>query len=266
MLGAPYLKDLQAFAINCPSRAHSVVPSKPPRSLPVPTGARNRSSGSRHVPATTSSAPAVGAAASPAAAEATEMRAAKLRLRPSSADDDWETEGFHARARPLFLDDDSDDGGVLEDAGADDADSLVAKLWEQWPESCGAGGGANSATTTRPPSAADGMRTSSYPNSSTANSRNSSRPMSRLMSAQSKSRPSRPQSAAVASSRVATSSRPLSSPLMRPPGSLGRGVENVALHRPASSPQIRPGPPRPPSAMQGTSPEKRVAAGASEDF
>jgi len=264
LLGAPYLKDLQAFAVNCPSRAHSVVPSMPPRSMPVNTGdkgAKNRSSGSRPVPATTSAATALPAVAS--SASAPEMRATKLRLRPSSADDDWETEGLNALARPLFLDDDSDDGGVLEDAGADDADSLVAKLWEQWPESCGAGGGASSATTTRPPSAADGARTSSYPNSTTANSRNSSRPMSRLMSAQSKSRPSRPQSAAVAPSHAGSSSRPLSSPLLR--GSMGRADEQAALHRPASSPQLRHGPPRP-SAMHGTSPGRRVPPGEPEDF
>lgn len=240
LLGAPYLRDLQAFAINCPSRAQSVVPGYPQQQA-----APGRRSLGKH----RASAPVLPTA--PAAAPQSPSPA-KTRLRPSSGSDVGDlARGLPNRTVPISLDD--CDADVFEDG---DADPLVAKLWEKWPASRGsAGGRSTSAGTTRPPSAADGgTRLSSYPASS--NSRNSSRPMSRLGSAQ--SRPSRPQSHRPQDHPSAA--RPLSSPVVRGgrSASIGeRGLEEGApLHRPSSSPQIRPRSGRPPTLARAASASK----------
>lgn len=223
LLGEPYLRDLQAFAVNCPSRAHGVVPTMPPN-------AGRRNPVKRHA-----STPAM-----PTSAAAT--RATKSRLHPASADlGELERGGLSSRAAPLVLDNSDDNDDVYED------DSLVANLWEKCPTG-------STTPTTRPPSAADGTRHSSYPAST--NSRNSSRPMSRLGSAQSTSRPR----SALRSQQPSTSARPLSSPLLRgdrsgPPVEHGLN-ERRGLHRPSSSPQIRPRSGRPPPMEAPKSPAK----------
>jgi len=207
LLGEPYLKDLQAFAINCPVRAQYVVPTQPPG-----TGGTNR----RGPLARHSSVPTMPAASVEYSA-AQEPQATRPRLRPTSAEDlGIQEQG----AVPLSLDSDDD---VLD---ASKADPLVAKLWEKLPENGG------SRTSTRPPSAADGSRPSSYPTS--VNSRNSSRPMSRLWSA--KSQHSRPPSGISRALHATSPMRPSSSPLVR---SSSSDYERAAMQRPSSVPPAK---------------------------
>lgn len=235
LLGEPYLKDLQAFAIKCPSRAHHVVPTMPPNSWQPNT-----------------------ANAKKEAPKARATQPAKPQLRPGSADDMELAKGMEleggapSQAMPLSLDD--SDNYVLDATEVGDVnDPLVAELWEKWPEGHGSAGG--SASTTRPPSAADGgTRPSSGFRSYPTSGRNSSRAVSRLWSAQSTARPrshtSRPQSALQRSSSAGT--RPLSSPLTR--GDRGLG-EHPRLARPSSSPNVRPSSSRPPPAPDSAAPE-----------
>lgn len=241
LLGAPYLHDLQEFAIKCPGRAHQVVPTMPPTA-----GQRGAPGSKRRASSSSPALPTVPAAT---------LQEAKPHLHASSSSEPGELEaesskGLSSRAAPLFLDDD----GPLE---AVEADPLVANLWEKWPESRGttAGGSAN---TTRPPSAAtrpsSGGVGSSGPASAT--SRNSSRPMSRVWSAQSTSRPSNSQpSQSPLRTKSGAPARPSSSPLIRgraEPTSSAR----TTLHRPTSSPQIRPQ-----SAFAGRPPRSDSARG-----
>jgi hypothetical protein len=212
---------LQAFAMNCPHRCSHVVPTMPPRRTSAPSPPRFQ-------------------AATQAVAENEQEHLPDDRIPEVDVD--------------LAEGDDTTEDEDVSDASPSHADPLVAKLWEKLPSKRPGTAGGSSTPTTRPPSAVDGTRHSSYPTSGVGSSRNSSRPMSRLGSA----RP-QPQSPL---QYGASASRPSSSPLVGGSRSASAGPtridELVALHRPSSSPQIRPQSGRPPKMVRAASAKARV--------
>lgn len=243
LLGAPYLKDLQDFALKCPDRAAFIVPTIDP----------NRGQRAQALQRT---------ASAPSAAPVPEVHWSQQE--PAQRPKEESPEALRQRTASAASDivevaeDHSDDGVVDLDEKANAEDPLMAKLWEQWPK--GATSGAGSASTTRPPSAADGSTrpSSGFRSYATGtNSRNSSKAGSRLQSAHSASRKSpangKPQSALRRS--PSSQGRPLSSPLTR--GAKAGMESERRLQRPNSSPQIRLSGTRPPPVPE---PEPRSAA------
>lgn len=237
LLGEPYLRDLQAFAWNCPKRAEYVIPSVPP------PAASRRKLGSQARGKTTPASelgptgtPAVSSDAKvkevPAAFDKNTHIYTPRSLQVSSSSTPCRGVASASRrvdcAKPANLDDSCDD--IAEDS---DGVCENLQLWEDWPTTCKTTGG-RSTPTTRPPSGSQGgSRLSSGPNS-----RSNSRPMSRLGSAQSTRQ----------LQEASRSGRPQSSQVPKRRGSLDGEQERATMHRPASSPTIRP--PRPRSAVR----------------
>lgn len=280
LLGEPYLKDLQAFAISCPDRAKQVVPTMPPTA-----GPSRRGNGSRQAataaesparPAVPTAAvaedaeamPPAGAGAEEENVETRQTRAPRPRLRSDIEEDEEENIEAGIEEDEDGEDDYEEREGlatstsavgpevVLDDSDGDVLDHpLVRRLtsefrdkrWSKWPPTCDTEAPSGSRTpTTRPPSQSGGSRPSSYPTSV-----NSSRPISRTWSAQSGTRPFQRSQA-----QRSSSDRPWSSPLVARGGGSRADRETEALaqlHRPASSPQIRP--PRPGTASRPSRPQ-----------